>query len=178
MKGKHKGDYNTYLEKRDKEFLLAYRKATADLLKENGHFRHSEALDIARCTPTSRYFVSEQRAQNIMKKLDGYYALARANSMKRKRLPPFPLAGFTYQRQRMYTHMYIDFCRLRDENPKLSNTDLIFMTCALPSREFYMNLNSASTILGRIRMNMKKYGRLISRNPNLLKRDMEKGDTL
>ena len=174
MKGRHEGNYNLYIDDRDKEFLRAYRKATEELLKTNGRFRLHEALDKARSSATSRYFVSENRAYNVLRSIDLYYEELARCRQKGENPPPFPLSSFTYQRQRMYFHMYNDFNQLRKDNPGIPVMTLVVMTCALPAREFYMNLNSASSILGRIHANMKKFGIMTSREPRKTLRDMNR----
>lgn len=175
MQGRHEGNYNTYLEQRDREFIKAYRKATEKLLKEKGSFTLIEALNMARNSPTTRYFVTEQRAEEVIRSLDKYYDETRKQK-KAKELSVHvnPLQTFNYEKQRMYSHLYIEYTRIRQLNPYVPFNEAVLMACSTPANEFYITLLSAKTIHGRIMTNMKKYGIMTSRNPHRIQRDLDK----
>lgn len=176
MKGKHEGNYNAYLEQRDREFMRAYRRATYELLKVKGSVSLNEALDIARNSKTTRFFVSEQRASEIIRSLDKYVKanIAMREGKEYEEIPKDPMKGFFYQRRRMYSHLYIVYNKLKDENPELSHEELIVMSCASPADEFYMTIDSARAIHGRITKNLKDFGIMSSRNPRRIERDLRK----
>lgn len=176
MKGKHEGNYNPYLEQRDREFMKAYRNAVKELLKVKGSFSLYEALNIARNTETSRFFVSEQRVSEIIKSIDNYVkAVDKArNNPSCQEIPVDPMRSFIYQRRRMYTHLFIIYNKLKEQNPDIPHEELVVMTCATPAEEFYMTIESARAIHGRITKNMKDFGILSSRSRHRILRDLKK----
>ena len=176
MRGKHIGNRNPYTDQRDSELLRAYRRAKESLLKAKGSFLRAEALDIARSSPCSRYFVSEQRASSIIRKLlafDRYIASLQGDSPLPR--PEDPLRDMLYMRRRMFSHLYIQYKRLRDENPDCSHEELVTMACASPAEEFYLTIDSTRAILNSVLVNARhnlghtsyyKYRQARKRNSN------------
>lgn len=156
MRGKHNGNRNPYTDQRDQELLRAYRRAKDTLLKSKGSFLRAEALDIARSSPCSRYFVSEQRASGIIRKLiafDNYIAsLSGGNPLPK---PEDPLRDMLYMRRRMFSHLYIQYKKLRDENPDCNHEELVTMACASPAGEFYLTIDSTRAILNSVLVNAR-----------------------
>lgn len=156
MKGKHPGNRNLYTDQRDHELLRAYRRAKEHLLKTKGIVLRAEALDMARCSPCSRYFVSEQRASGIIRRLiafDNY--LASISEGHPLPAPDDPLRNMLYMRRRMFSHLYMQYKRLRSENPSCSHEELVTMACASPAEEFYLTIDSTRAILNSVLVNAR-----------------------
>ena len=156
MRGKHSGNRNPYTDMRDRELLRAYRRAKQQLLQSKGFFLRAEALDMARSSPCSRYFVSEQRASGVIRKLlafDQYLASLAAGSPIPR--PDDPLRDMLYMRRRMFSHLFIQYKKLRDENPDCSHEELVTMACASPADEFYLTIDSTRVILNSVLVNAR-----------------------
>lgn len=156
MRGKHNGNRNPYTDQRDAELLRAYRRAKKTLLDQKGYVKRDEALDLARSSPCSRYFVSEQRASIVIKKLlafDKYIkSLEEHNPIE---MPEDPLRNMLYMRRRMFSHLFMQYKRLRDTNPDCNHEELVTMACASPAGEFYLTIDSTRAILNFISVNAK-----------------------
>lgn len=154
MKGKHLGNRNIYTDQRDEELLKAYRAAKGRLMAEKGYIIQREAVDIARCSPCTRFFVSEQRASLVISQLlkfDKYIeSLRTGNPIPR---PADALENMFYMRRRMFSHLFIIYKRLRDEHPDYTHEELVTVACATPADEFYLTQSSATEILSRIHIN-------------------------
>lgn len=148
MKGKHKGNRNSYTDQRDLELADAFCKAKEYLLCSKGYISLTDAINIARMTPCSRFFVSEERASFII----------RAIISSEKKGTPDPLADMVYQRRRMFSHIYIIYKGVRNQFPQYSHEDAVAIACAHPANEFYLTIDSARVILGRITLNSKRNG--------------------
>ena len=158
MRGKHCGNRNPYTDQRDAELLRAYRRAKQSLLHEKGAIQRNEALELARNSRCSRYFVSEQRASIVIRKLlafDGYIkALAQGVSTQ-----PVedPLRDMLYMRRRMFSHLYMQYKKLKAENPDCNHEELVTMACASPAEEFYLTIDSTRAILNMISVNARNH---------------------
>lgn len=148
MQGKHKGNNNSYTDQRDEELAEAFSRAKEYLLRTKGYITLSSAVNIARMSPCSRFFVSEERASKIIRRMIKH----------EQGKCPDPLADMIDQRRRMFSHIYIIYKRLRDNHPQFKHPDLVVLACAHPAQEFYLTSNSAKTILGRIILNSRRNG--------------------
>ncbi len=156
MRGKHNGNRNPYTDQRDKELLRAYRRAKESLLKSKGFVLRAEALDLARSSPCSRYFVSEQRASIVIRKLiafDRYIASLQSNEPLQ--MSEDPLRDMLYMRRRMFSHLSLQYKKLRDENPDCTHEELVTMACACPAEEFYLTIDSTRAILNSVLVNAR-----------------------
>lgn len=164
MRGKHRGNQTPYIDDRNAELLSAFRRAKQTLLQTKGVIVLNEALDIARCSPCSRYFVSEQRASTVIRKLlvlDDYLDSIRTPSSHaavhgRSPSPPpdsrpdDPLASMIYMRRRMFCHLFARYKSLRAEHPDWHHEELVTVACASPASEFYLTIDSTREILSRL----------------------------
>lgn len=142
-----------YIDQRDKELYRAFCKAKAEQLKNNQKITLPEAVEIARTTPTSRYFVSENRASLIIKKIEK--GLDWAFKMN-------------YTKIRMFKHLHMEYRRLMEEYPEDTHEELVTMACACPAQEFYLTQKSAIDILSHIHRNHIEAG-VFSSNQSLIK---------
>lgn len=156
MRGKHAGSKTPYFDDRNKELLLAFRKAKKTLLEEKGYIRLEEALDIARHSRCSRFFVSENRASLVLRKMIAFdRQVDRIGEGDCERRPEDPLGKMLYQRRRMFSHLYAVYKRIKAEQPGSTHEELVTMACATPADEFYLTINSTCEILNRITRSKK-----------------------
>lgn len=149
MQGKHHGNRTCYIDDRDRELLAAFRKAKERLLRENGKITLSLAHELARKSPTSRFFVSEERASEVIK---------RYINAEKKGLPLDSVGCGLFQKRRMYNHLYIIYKQIKKDNPDLSHEEIVTMACAHPAEEFYLTNDSTRAILGVISVNHSRHG--------------------
>lgn len=142
-----------YIDQRDKELFRAFCKAKAEQLKNNQKITLPEAIEMARTTPTSRYFVSEHRASLIIKKIKK--GLDWATNMN-------------YTKIRMFKHLYMQYEMLRIEYPNDTHEELVTMACACPAQEFYLTQKTATDLLSHIHCNHIASG-VFSSNQSLIK---------
>lgn len=147
MKGRHKGNRNPYIDQRDHELYRAFCKAKEKMLKERGRISLSDAVDAARKSPASRYFVSEQRASIVLRHIMNNRA---------------PLETMTETKNRLFRHLYVKYKALKSENPEATHEELVVMACASPAQEFYITHKTAIEILSCIHINHKSNGKLVS----------------
>lgn len=166
MKGKHLGNRNLYTDQRDRELSAAFIRAKKALLEQKGYVILREAVDAARCSPCSRYFVSEERAGLVINKLllfDSYIeSLKRGETVE---IPEDPLENMIYMRRRMFSHLFMTYKRIRKENPDKPHKELVLMACSSPANEFYLTQASALEILSKIHINNNNnHGKTSNRN--------------
>lgn len=134
---KHRGNGNPYKEQRDQEILAAYRKACAS----TEHIRLIPDLLIRVAnSPCSRFFVSETRAMDVIKRIEKGDELSDMLPMRR----------------RMFLKIYEIYREMRENEPDTPFDELVLMATAHPADEFYLEPMSVSVILNRIRQERRK----------------------
>ena len=141
--GKHKGARSLYTSQRDAELHRAFCRAKERLLREKGYVLLSEAVDMARLSGTSRYFISEERAASII-----------SNILKGRK----PLQTMSETKNRQFRNLYVQYQALKSQFPNLPHLELVVMACASPAKEFYLTHKAATQILSLIHINHKSSG--------------------
>lgn len=165
MKGKHKGSRNLYIDQRDNELYRAFCKAKGMLMKEKGKIILAEAVEIARTSITTRFFVSEQRASEIIKKM-----LKTIDDIRDYRgvLNNDALSDMRYQSKRLYANLFITYINLSYEYKTESHEELITRACASPAPEFFLSHKAALILLNNIHLNNTRHG-IISSDQTLIR---------
>ena len=124
---KHKGNYFEYRDERDADLLRAYRQ----------HIVECDVIDIRRISqdvvnmPASRFWVSEERAIAIIRK------------MKKHR----PLYGMRPLLMEMYHEIYRRVSALETKHPEWSLFKVVFHAVRQPAPKFYLTPESARVIM-------------------------------
>lgn len=168
--GRHKGNRNYYIDERDKELYIAFRNAKRYILETDGVVLLPKAADIARHTTTSRYFVSERRASEVIKAMCKHIDDDRDY---RGILGLKVLSKMRFQTKRMYANLYITYKNISYEYPNETHEELITRACACPAPEFFLSLKSTIIILNNIKRNKAINGKYTS-DQMLIKKNKER----
>lgn len=117
---KHKGSICDYIEQRDKELLLTYRR----LLREIPTIYLPELLNRVVNSPTSRFWVSESRASIVLSDL------FRGKDV---------LSGMRKQKREMYEELFRRAKRMRQMYPTMSVNDIAWKVVNSPAPKFYIH---------------------------------------
>ena len=128
---KHFGSKCDFNSQRDQDLLRAYRHELA--ICDSIHMEKI-AKRIA-ISPSCRFWVSEERALNVV------------NSIRQGKT----LDSMRPTKRRMFTEIYNRFMTMLDANPDASPTGLICKVVNSPAPEFYMTWKSIVVILHRAR---------------------------
>lgn len=131
---KHFGSKCDFNSQRDQDLLRAFRNELA--ICDSIHMEKI-AKRIA-ISPSCRFWVSEERALNVV------------NSIRQGKT----LDSMRPTKRRMFTEIYKRFMSLLESNPDASPTDLIYKVVNSPAPEFYMTWKSIVVILHRARKTM------------------------
>ncbi len=137
---KHKGNTGEYTEQRNKELNLAYKEAANLLLKKHGHLDVIKAVDLARQMPTTRFFINEDTASKIIKKM-----------MSGIR----PIKSMDKGKGVMYNLLYDTYMLFKNMYPRRQHDDIVAEICASPAPEFFLSTKSAYQIISRYRRKLK-----------------------
>lgn len=147
-----------YTDQRDAELYRAFCKAKWHLLQEKGKIILDEAIELARNSRASRYFVSEERASYVLREM-----LLGRN----------PLEKMSDSYRILFSDLYDQYLLLKYEYPTESHNALVCMACATPTNSFYITPKTAISILSMIHRNKKEYG-LLSSDQHLVRERRKK----
>lgn len=155
MNGKHKGNKNLYTDQRDEELYRAFSKAKKTLLNDVGFIRLNDVIELTRHSPASRYFVSEQRASEVIKVINAQASGCR-NFRSFCQLPVF--IRMRHQSRRMYFCLYIEYLEQKKLHSDESHDEIVTRACAAPASEFFLSHKATIDLLSRIRINKSRLG--------------------
>ena len=136
-----------YTDRRDRELMTAYRKALAFLLDKYGKVDIWLAIDMARYTSPSRYFVNEDAAAVVIGQMD-------------RGKDPTRYMAFT--KREMYRFLYREYLRLKERFKSCNIRELVSMACSCKAPHFFMTQKSAYQTISLIKRNLKRTGNLTS----------------
>ena len=108
------------------------RRAVAKAIAEGDNLSAEQVYHRAALTATSRFWISEERAYNVLLAF-------------RRNTPP-PLKG---TRRRMYLDLWDRVCDILDRHPGVSFIDAVHQAVNSPAPEFYLTPKSVRVILQR-----------------------------
>lgn len=126
---KHPGNGIDFMPERDAELRACYRR----LLRDTDYIDRSDILFRLVNTPSSRFWVSEERAAVMVSRME-------------RRLP---LGHIVPSRQRMYEEIFRRYLRLRRRHPDASIAELVRQVVYQPAPSFYLTPKSAEWIMKR-----------------------------
>lgn len=128
---KYFGSISTFTKQRNDDLMRAYREKLAEV-------RHISIHDIFRRvseTPSARFWVSEERAANVINTL---YAGK-----------PLPIMG--RKKREMFQEIYRRFLILKNEFPKKSVYELVSRIVVQPAPSFYLTPRTVGVLIYRIK---------------------------
>lgn len=134
---KYKGSRCEIAEERDAELLRAYKS----IIEVRDKISLSEVVHTLAQTSCSRFFVSEERAYNVICNM-----LRNTSSISHM----IPL------RKEMYQEIFHRFVQYQEEHPSLTRKECVWRVCHQPAPKFYLTPKSIVTILHRVRKEAKK----------------------
>lgn len=132
---KHKGSEFPYKSERDAELMRVFRREMASC-------RHIVIKDIFKRvaeSACSRFWVTEERA-----------AIVLTDMMNGK----FHCVGKC--KAEMYKELYARFIRLKESNPYLPFSKLVFFSVNSPAPKFYLSCSQVRAIINRIRFSKSR----------------------
>lgn len=141
---KHIGNVAEYRDQKNNELLARFAEQF-----RNGSYRDmNDLFSKTASMPATRFFIGEQRALVIVKRLMRGESLGRMLSSRR----------------RMYLDIYSRVCAVMRDNPECTLTNAVFQVVNSQAPEFYMTRESARTTIYRLRR--EKAGRnVMPHNP-------------
>ena len=133
---KKKGSVAEFGHKRNEELWLAYRRAIA----ESGVVTTDRLYVMTASTPTSRFWVSERRASEVMG------AMLRGRS----------ITDMSATRREMFSEIFRRFSEYRRRFPAASIYEATFAVVNSPAPKFYLTPNSVKILLYQIRRQRKQ----------------------
>lgn len=125
------GDVYEFKEERDRELLQTFHLN----LMRRGAIKLSECVKRTVMSPSSRFWVSKERATLVM------YSMLRGKSNE----------GMSLTRQEMYREIYRRLLLLKQEHPDWSVSQLTEVVVRQPAPRFYLTPKSALVILCKVR---------------------------
>ncbi len=136
---KKKGSVSEFGTHRDQELQMAY-----DAALRNSH--HLPGDDIYRCaadTPTSRFWVSERRASEVLAKMEKGESIGNMRP----------------ERQEMYKELFRRFSELRSQKPRPSIYEAAYRAVNSPAPGFYLTPSSVKVMIYNIAKKLRRKGR-------------------
>ena len=133
---KYKDSRCYFIEERDADLLRAYK----EIINVRDNIRLSEIEEKLSQSPSRRFWVSEDRAYIVILDL-----------LKGK-----PLDNMIPTRKEMYQEIFRRFQIHKNNEPYLSNMDIIKRVCAEKAPSFYLTPQSIHVILSRVRKEEKQ----------------------
>lgn len=140
---KHHGCICDFTPQRNRELMQAYRRHLSSRSFIDLHEVCSEVAN----SPCSRFWVSEERATVVMSALlKGQYALDSMSQQKRE----------------MFLEIFRRVSAMRQEQPDMTLSDVVFLCVNSPAPRFYMTSGSVLQTIWKIRKghyktNQKRY---------------------
>lgn len=132
---RHKGSQNEYHEERDMDLLDVYRRT----LQSCNHINLYKVVDTVINSPARRFYVSEYRARNVIKRM----------------FNGKPLHKISPLRMEMYKEIFERVKKLRKVMPHEPLLIVIEEVLAQPAPKFYLTKSSGVTILHKIQKRLK-----------------------
>lgn len=129
---KHKGSTFPYKSERDAELMRVFRK---EMLSRC----HTTVKDVFRTvadSPCSRLWITEERAAEVIKAM----MAGRLRCISRFK-------------NEMYAELYARFIRMKEENPYIPFSKLVFVAVNSPAPKFYLSPSQVRLIISSIRFN-------------------------
>lgn len=152
--GRHIGNNNARAEERNEELYKCYREALKSMMDKRGFVCATDAIEIARSSPCSCYYVGYDRAYAILFALEKYYSWTRTKKTPNR--PKHPLYNVRDTSRSMFFDLYKVYEQIRLENPDESRMSSVIKACSTPAKQFYITFGSARIILQRMTTSAKK----------------------
>lgn len=132
---KHKGSTFPYKSERDAELMRAFRRE----MLERSHTTVKEVFRRVADSPCSRLWITEERAAEIIKAMMGgrFFGISRFKN-------------------EMYAELFSRFKRMKEENPYLPFSKLVFFAVNSPAPKFYLSPDQVRLIVTRIRFSKSR----------------------
>lgn len=133
---KHKGSRCDFTKERDADILRAYKEVIS--VRDNIGLLEIERRLLQ--SPSKRFWVSVDRAYNVILNMLNGKSISNMNSQKRE----------------MFQEIFRRFKIYSKEHPSLTKTDVIWHVCNQEAPSFYLTPKSLHVILHRVRKEEKK----------------------
>lgn len=133
---KHKGSRCDFTKERDADILMAYKEVIS--VRDNIGLLEIERRLLQ--SPSKRFWVSVDRAYNVILNMLNGKSISNMNSQKRKMFQEI------FRRYKIYSK----------EHPSLTKMDVIWHVCNQEAPSFYLTPKSMHVILHRVRKEEKK----------------------
>lgn len=140
---RHKGSTNEYIVERDRDLLEVFRRT----IRTCKHINLYEVVETVVNSPAKRFYVSEYRTRNIIKRM----------------FNGKPLTNMYPLRQEMYREIFRRVKEMRKTMPHAPLLMVIEEVLAQPAPKFYLTKETGVTILHKIQKKL----RCQDRKPNL-----------
>ena len=133
-----KGSQLSYREDRDQELYRAFKAALPNFQREDSSYDYDAAITAAINTPSSRYWISEGKAYNMIRWITD---------------DPSRLDNMFAEKRLMYKSLIDTYNRLRNDpaNDDLTNVQVAYLASDEPAPSFFMGVSNAKQIIQRIR---------------------------
>lgn len=162
---KRKGATSDFATTRNEELYQTFIKVVSET---TGILNLNDLCAKTAEKPSSRFWVSENRASDVIRKIDGINAKRRkiglppfdiSNSKRRAMLINIALGKSVLpQRSRMYLEIYDRYLRLREEFPNMPTNRLVGMVIEQPAPSFFLTASGTKRIVTAIR-NSRRFNR-------------------
>jgi len=148
---KHKGNNIIYITQRNKELYEAYLQELADaaIVRKRDIYRRVVLR------PCSRYWISEERARDMINMIDRGIPIDKIATGHRCYKSK---TENTIYRD-MLLSLYDVFCRVRDQNPDMSRFEQVCIACSTPAPQFFITPCSAQKFI----LQQKRCNRIMQR---------------
>ena len=133
---KYKGSQFEYKDERDADLLRAYR----EIISVMGNISLPEVAAKIAATPSKRFWVSEERANIIICKME----------------KGISISGMIPTKQEMFKEIYARYVSMKKSHPSLAKKDIIFKVCNEPAPKFYLTIKSILVLLNKARREEKR----------------------
>lgn len=129
---KHEGCILAFTKERNREIMAAYRKA----ISNTDHIVIFDIAERVENTPCSRFWVSEERALAVISEMESNIDI---------------LSVMRPLKQEMYTEIYHRVQVMRESNPSMSLSDIVFHVVNSPAPRFYLRPRCVMDIIYKIK---------------------------
>lgn len=134
---KHKGSQCDFAEERDADLLRAYK----EVISVRDNIGYSEIIARIAKSPSRRFWVSENRAYNVI-----------CNLLKGKTLNP----NMYPTRRDMFMEIFRRFKVYQKEHSSLTRKEIVWRICNEEAPSFYLTPKSIEVMLNRVRREEKR----------------------
>lgn len=134
---KHKGSQCDYVADRDADLLRAYK----EVISVRDNIGYSEIIARLAKSPSSRFWVSEKRAYDVI------CSLLRGKKLSHNMYPT---------RRAMFMEIFRRFKIYQEQHPSLTKKEIIWHVCNEEAPSFYLTPKSIEVTLNKVRREEKR----------------------